>query len=41
MVDGVESRTEVEDDEEVEAARVRGDEEVVGVFEECCFCAVL
>lgn len=44
MVDGIESRTEVEDDEddeEGEAARVRGEEEVVGDFEEGCFCAVL
>ena len=41
VVDGVKSCSEVEEDENAEVTRVSGDEEVLGGFEEGCFCAVL
>ena len=40
MVDGVKSCSEVKNDENAEVTRVSGKEEVLGDFEEGCFCAV-
>lgn len=41
MVDGVECGSEIKEDKDGEKSGVRGNEEVVGYFEECSFCAVL
>ena len=40
MVDGVECCGEVEEDEDVQVAGVRGEEEVVCDFQKSCFGAV-
>ena len=41
MIYGVEGCSEVQEDEDGEVAGVCGEEDVIGDFQEGCFCAVL
>ena len=41
MIDSVKGCSEIEENEDTEVARVRGEEVVVGDFEEGCFGAVM